>query len=217
MMRGMARPRTVKRREENEVEFSRIVAFSDGVFAIAITLLVLNLYVPGNLHGKDLTDALWDQRHNLAAYALSFAVIGRFWVVHHRLFGEIVGFDGKLIALNLLYLAWIVLIPFSSQVLGDHGSDTAALVVYAINMGAVTLTGQWMASDARRRGLAKTAPHAAEAARQRVLIISVIFIASIPFAFINPRLTPYLWLVALIATLSQHLWRRSPDGDAPSA
>jgi uncharacterized membrane protein len=163
----MAGSRTVKRREENEVEFSRIVAFSDGVFAIAITLLVLNLDVPDNLHGADLTDALWDQRHNLAAYALSFAVIGRFWVVHHRLFGEIVAFDGKLIALNLFYLAWIVLIPFSSQVLGDHGGDTAALVVYAANMGAVTLIGMWRTSDARREGLAKTPPHTADEARQR--------------------------------------------------
>jgi TMEM175 potassium channel family protein len=212
MMLGMAKARDVKRREENEVEFSRIVAFSDGVFAIAITLLVLNLSVPANLHGKDLTDALWDQRHNLSAYALSFAVIGRFWVVHHRFFGELVGFDGKLIALNLFYLSWIVLIPFSSQVLGDHGGDTAALVVYAANLGAVTLIGMWMTSDARREGLAKTPPHTAEAARQRALFISVVFLASIPVAFINPRITPYLWLALLIAALSRHIWRRSAAG-----
>ena len=54
----------------------------------------------------------------MLAYALSFAVIGRFWVVHHRFFSEVTGFDSRLISLNILYLAWIVLIPFSSEVLG---------------------------------------------------------------------------------------------------
>jgi uncharacterized membrane protein len=203
--------RDVQRREENEVEFSRIVAFSDGVFAIAITLLVLNLSVPANLHGKDLADALWEQRHNISAYALSFAVIGRFWVVHHRLFAAMVGFDGKLLALNLFYLAWIVLIPFSTQVLGDHGGDTAALVIYAINLGAVTLIGQWMIGDARREGLAEATPHADEEGRRRALIVATVFLASIPFAFINPRLTPYVWLVFLIGGLVLHVWRGRRD------
>ena len=174
-MAAMARTREVQRREENEVEFSRIVAFSDGVFAIAITLLVLNLSVPANLHGKDLTDALWEQRHNISAYALSFAVIGRFWFVHHRFFGEVVAFDGKLIAINLFYLAWIVLIPFSTQVLGDHGGDAAALVVYAANMGAVILVGMWASIDAQRSGLAVSAPHMAEVAQRRGLIFSAVF------------------------------------------
>ena len=77
-----------KRREENEIEFSRIVAFSDGVFAIAITLLVLNLGVPEHIHGDDLSEVLWEQRQDLFAYAISFAVIGRFWVVHHRFFSR---------------------------------------------------------------------------------------------------------------------------------
>jgi len=192
----------VQLREENEVEFSRIVAFSDGVFAIAITLLVLNLSVPEHLRGSDLTDALWDQRHNLSAYALSFAVIGRFWVVHHRFFAAIVAFDGKLIALNLFYLAWIVLIPFSTQVIGDHGEEAAAIAVYAANMGAVTLVGLWMSADARRQGMLKAAPHLARAAHQRGLFISAVFIASIPLALVNSRIVPYLWLVLLVGSLS---------------
>jgi uncharacterized membrane protein len=84
----MAKERAAKRRQGNEVEFSRIVAFSDGVFSIAITLLVLNLGIAKGLSGGEVGDALWDQRENLFAYAISFAVIGRFWVVHHRFFSE---------------------------------------------------------------------------------------------------------------------------------
>ena len=107
----MTREQTAKRRAENEIEFSRIVAFSDGVFAIAITLLVLNLGVPEHIRHDDLWPVLREQGQDLFAYGLSFAVIGRFWVVHHRFFGDVTGFDGRLIALNLFYLAWIVLIP----------------------------------------------------------------------------------------------------------
>lgn len=95
----MGRARVAKRREGNEIEFSRIVAFSDGVFAIAITLLVLSLGISRDLAGDEVADALWDQRENLLAFAISFAVIGRFWLVHHRFFGE-VAFDTRLIGLT---------------------------------------------------------------------------------------------------------------------
>jgi uncharacterized membrane protein len=145
----MARERTAKARSENEVEFSRIVAFSDGVFSIAITLLVLNLNIKTDLPGKELSEALWGQRENLLAYAISFAVIGRFWLVHHRFFSEVKAFDSRLIALNMLYLGWIVLIPFSSQVLGEYGGKTPSVVLYSANLAGVVLIGLLMTADAR--------------------------------------------------------------------
>ncbi|HET9164030.1 MAG TPA: TMEM175 family protein [Solirubrobacterales bacterium] len=92
----MARAEPAKRREENEIEFGRIVAFSDGVFSIAITLLVLNLTVNKGLSAADLTSELFDLWDNLLAFALSFAVIGRFWVVHHRFFAEVAAFAAYL-------------------------------------------------------------------------------------------------------------------------
>lgn len=121
----MAREQAIRRREENEIEFGRIVAFSDGVFSIAITLLVLNLGIDKGLSSGELTTALLNQWDDLLAFALSFAVIGRFWVVHHRFFAEVDAFDGRLLGLNLLYLAAVVLIPFSSEVLGEYGGRDA--------------------------------------------------------------------------------------------
>jgi uncharacterized membrane protein len=195
----VSRTRTPQKRDENEIEFSRIVAFSDGVFAIAITLLVLNLGVPEHIRGDDLTNALWEQRENLLAYALSFAVIGRFWIIHHRFFSDVTGFDGKLLGLNLFYLAWIVLIPFSSKVLGEHGSDTAALVLYAINLSGVVLVGMWMFSDARRAGLLKVSDQDAKEFRNRSLIIAAVFIASIPLALFDSRVVQLSWLLLFLA------------------
>ncbi len=190
-----------RRREEHEIEFSRIVAFSDGVFAIAITLLVLNLSVPEHIPGNDLTSVLWDQRQDLFAYAISFAVIGRFWVVHHRFFADVTGFDGRLLALNLFYLSWIVLIPFSSQVLGDHGGDTAAIVLYAVNLAGVVLVGIWLFADARRRGLSAQSEAAARENRRRASFIAAVFLASIPVAFINGEIAQFVWLVLAIPGL----------------
>jgi uncharacterized membrane protein len=189
---------TARRRDENEIEFSRIVAFSDGVFAIAITLLVLGLGVPRHLHGESLGEALWDQRESLFAFALSFAVIGRFWVVHHRFFSDVVGFDGRLLGLNLFYLAWIVLIPFSSSVLGDHGGQTASVVLYAANLSGVILIGLLMSTYARRTGLVQTEPTVAKATQRRSVFITLVFFASIPVAFVDANLAPYLWLALFL-------------------
>ncbi len=197
----MAKVREARRREEHEIEFSRIVAFSDGVFAIAITLLVLNLSVPAQVDGGDLSRVLWDQRQDIFAYAISFAVIGRFWIVHHRFFSDVTGFDGRLLALNLFYLAWIVLIPFSSQVLGDHGGDAAAIVLYSANLSAVVLIGVLLFADARRRGLSKVSDADAMENRRRAGFIAAVFAASIPVALIDGHVAQFLWLALFVPVL----------------
>ena len=191
---------TAKQREENEIEFSRIVAFSDGVFAIAITLLVLQLGV-GEVSNGELGKALLEERQDLFAYAISFAVIGRFWLVHHRFFGEVTHFDGRLIVLNLFYLAWIVLLPFSSQILGDHGGAEAAVILYAINLIGVILAGVLMFADAHRAGLTRTSPEEIRVGRRSALIVASVFAISIPVAVVSPHLAPYCWLVLFLTPL----------------
>lgn len=203
----MARERRARRRDENEVEFSRIVAFSDGVFAIAITLLVLNLNVPPHIHGDDLNAVLWDQRQDILAYALSFAIIGRFWIVHHRFFGSVVGFDARLLGLNLFYLGWIAFFPFSARVFGDHAGDTAAVVLYAINLAAISLVGQLMATDARRDGLSEMSAREAREGRHRALAVACVFIASIPVALLDPHVAPFLWLLLFVDSAGRRVGR----------
>jgi uncharacterized membrane protein len=210
----VAREQVAKRREENEIEFGRIVAFSDGVFSIAITLLVLNLTIDKGLSGSELTEALLDNWDNLVAYAISFAVIGRFWVVHHRFFSEVRAFDGRLLGLNLLYLSSIVLIPFSSQVLGDYGGKTPSVVVYSINLAAVVLVGLWMSVDARRRGLTTIDDETHRESRVRSSYIAGIFLLSIPLGFVAPRAAPYLWLL-LFLDPSARLARRASSEAKP--
>jgi uncharacterized membrane protein len=188
-------------REERGVEFSRIVAFSDGVFAIAITLLVLQIEIPASLpEGKSVGDALWDEQGNLLAYAVSFAVIGRLWLVHHRFFGDVTHFDGNLMALNLVYLGFVVLIPFSSEVLGEHGDTTAGVILYAANLSIVNLIGGLMFLYAARAGIttASFVEYVRSPLRLRNFAGSVIFALSIPIALLDPLAAILIWGVLFL-------------------
>jgi uncharacterized membrane protein len=191
----MTREEMAKRREGNEIEFSRIVAFSDGVFAIAITLLVLALAIKPGLADEQVAGAIRDQGDNFLAFAISFAVIGRFWLVHHRFFGEVRAFDGRLLGLNMLYLASIVLIPFSSEVLGEYGGVTASVVLYAANLSAVVLIGLLMTGDAHRAGLTSADRATQRESWIRSTYIATVFLASIPVALLAPTIAQLMWLV----------------------
>ena len=101
--------------ERGSEEFSRLLAFSDGVFAIAMTLLVVGIAVPTLADGGDvgqLADALNDLVPNFTSFFISFTVIGRYWVAHHHFFSMLRRVDGRLIWVNLLYLAFIAFLPF---------------------------------------------------------------------------------------------------------
>ena len=91
---------------ERSFDYDRTVALSDGVFAIALTLLVLNIGIPGKPHGT-LGSHLLDHDTEFESYALSFAVIALLWVRHHALFRAIVRIDGRITLLNLAYLAFV--------------------------------------------------------------------------------------------------------------
>ncbi len=183
-----------RHRDEAEVEFNRIVAFSDGVFAIAITLLVLGLTVPP--HKSDLRRALLNNQDDFIAYAISFAVLGRYWLAHHRFFSALERFDGRLMALNLLYLACIALVPFTSQVLGDYASHTESVVLYAINMIAVSGSFYAQLVYSSRAGLvrAEARPFERRNAGPINLVVMGVFALSIPVAFVSPLAATLMWL-----------------------
>src|SRR5512139_2403299 len=100
--------------------FERILSFSDGVFSIAITLLVLSLSVPvltGSAAGPNLPSGLVAEWQSFLGYFISFFVIGMWWTVHHRYFQYLNGFDIRLLWLNLFFLLCITLIPFLTNLI----------------------------------------------------------------------------------------------------
>jgi uncharacterized membrane protein len=111
----------------------RLNALSDGVFAIAMTLLVIDLKVP-DLTGAEesrLPAELRSQVGSYLAYALSFYVIGQMWLAHHRMFRHIKTTDSRLLRINLLMLMVIAAVPFPTSLLGRYGGQTWGVVPYA--------------------------------------------------------------------------------------
>jgi len=183
------------RRGESELEFARVVAFSDGVFAIAITLLVLTIEIPE--HTLSIYDQLLSERGDLLAFALSFAVLAKLWGFHHRFFAGLGEFDQGLIWLNFAYLAFITLVPFSCELIGDYYADPVAIITYAANMAALGIVGVVMTEYSFRRDLVKpeVAAERADQTGPANWIVPGIFLASVPAAFISPFAAIAMWLL----------------------
>jgi uncharacterized membrane protein len=188
-----------RHRDEAAIEFGRIVAFSDGVFAIAITLLVLAFDIPET--SRDLGESLWRERHDLFAYALSFAVLGKLWLAHHRFFSSVARFDNTLMGLNLLYLAWVAVVPFTSEVLGDYSGERDAVILYAISIAGVSLTFSIQIVYVYRRKLVHewALPLEHRYAGPPNWIVGAVFLLSVPVALLSASAAELMWLLVFFA------------------
>lgn len=186
-------------RNEAETEFARIVAFTDGVMAIAITLLVLNLELP-DVADSRVTGELFNLWPAFLAYAISFVVIGRFWLAHHAFFGSLKGFSRQLMSVNLLYLSLIVLIPFTTDVLDGYGDVPIGPILYSVVIAGASAVAWWMNRHVLQRDLVRSEyiPVVSRSAAATGLVPAGIFLASIPFALVLPEWTPVFWGVALV-------------------
>ena len=114
------------------LQFERMLFFSDAVFAIAITLLVIEIRLP-HIDGNDsltLVNALLGLIPDYIGFIVSFLVVGRFWVGHHQQFGFIDAIDRKTVWRNLLFLGAIAFMPFPTAVLVAHAGSPVAMVFY---------------------------------------------------------------------------------------
>lgn len=169
---------------------SRVEAFSDGVFAIAITLLVLTIAQPANY--RNLTHELLTRWPSLAAYVVSFAIIGIMWLNHHSLFSSFERIDRGLFYLNLLLLLTITFLPYPTGVLGEalakgHGTEPAA-VFYAITMAlnAYAWTALWLYASYHRRLLHASFPEEERALATMLFSVGVVlYTLAIGVAFLN--------------------------------
>jgi uncharacterized membrane protein len=186
---------------ERTKELGRIISFSDGVFAIAITLLVIGLRVPAlpsHVANSELSRRLLDEWPRVLSYAVSFAVIGLYWIGHHRFFGHIRRFDHRLILLNLAFLGLIAFLPFPTAVLGRYGGHRSAVVLYAgsLALAGVASTALWLYAWQAR--LADVGLRRARYLAARAAIPVVVFGISIPIAFVSPAAAQLSWLSFLV-------------------
>jgi uncharacterized membrane protein len=181
-----------------ELGLERIVFFSDAVMAIAITLLAIDLKVPelaASVAATELPRALSDLGPRFMSFIISFFVIGIYWMSHHRYFRFIQRHDGGLIALNLLFLLFIVLMPFAASLFGQYYYLPLGMSVYAAAVAATGLAmgALWWYASYRHRLIDEHLDERFIRARSIALAVPLLFLVSIPLTFVSRTLAVALW------------------------
>ena len=181
----------------------RIVNLSDGVFAIAITLLILDIRVPDipeNLVASELPGELLALWPKYLGYLLSFVGISTFWMIHHSIFRPIRDYDRTLLYLNFLFLMLVAFVPFPTSLLGEYGNYQLPVAIYAATLavGRLLLTAiHWYSTrDDRLLGEAQD-PRTVRFFLIRGLTIPAIFLLSIGISFFSVSAAVWSWLVML--------------------
>jgi uncharacterized membrane protein len=206
-------------REGAGLEFDRVTFFTDAVFAIALTLLVVEVGVPEALDGaRDdpaaLLQALREKLPLLAAFFLGCLVIGSYWVANHRFVSALAAVDRGFVLLTVVYLTFVALLPFPIGVLGEFTRNPVSFVAFALNMGAVsTMEAACFSHAWRRRLLQQDVPRDVYRWFLQMSLSPVAFFAlSLPVAFVVPWLAVVVWALAL--PFQMYWTRRRPAAAA---
>jgi uncharacterized membrane protein len=193
----------------------RIVNLSDGVFAIAITLLVLDIRVPDIPEGmvaSELPAALLSLWPKYLGYVLSFAVISTFWIVHHSIFRPIREYDRGLLYLNFLFLMFVAFVPFPTSLLGEYGDHQLPVAIYAgaLAIGRLLLTAiHWYSTRDDHLVGEPQNPGEVRFYLIRGLAMPVIFLLSIGVSFFSVGAAIWSWVVMIVVD-AVVLRRRGP-------
>jgi uncharacterized membrane protein len=189
----------IKNEPGNEaLALERIVFFSDAVMAIAITLLAIDLKVPeldAATAAVELPLRLRALGPQFMSFVISFFVIGIYWMSHHRYFRFIRRYDGGLIVLNLIFLLFIVLMPFIASLFGQYYDLPLGMSVYAAAVAGTGLSmgALWWYASYRHRLIDEYLDDTFIRARSIALAVPLLFLVSIPFAFFSRTLTIAIW------------------------
>jgi uncharacterized membrane protein len=196
---------------------SRIEALSDGVFAIAITLLVLNVHLPSE--AGPVAPQIPHVLPSIAAYVLSFAIVGMYWVAHHTMLGNMQNPGRAVWWPNLLVLLTVAFIPFPAGELGLHPLDAAALQLYGASLCTVNAAGALFWFTGARAGALVHAPQRFIRGAMAIhLSPIVVYVLGMIFASILPLLTLGLYvLVPLFFIVSAPWLPRILGASAPRA
>lgn len=207
---------------KKEFQLERMVLFSDAVFAIAITLLVIEIKIP-ELDHKTVTDQQLSSslKHlipKFIGFLVTFMLIGIYWSVHHRMFGYVTSYTRKLLMLNLLFLFFVALMPFSTGFYSEYAGPElirqqlkVPLTFYVLNFCAVGFTNymMWVYVTNPKNKVAEPAidPFIAKLAKLRAFLVPFIFLMMLPVAYLTNVLFA-VWMPMLIPIMTRVLRTR---------
>jgi uncharacterized membrane protein len=189
-------------------EFGRVLAFSDGLFAIAMTLLVVGIGVP-TVREAQLGDALRDLQPEILSFFVSFLVVGYYWLAHHRFFGNLQRLNTPLIVLNLVYLAAIAFVPFPTALVGKYEAEPVSVIMYALTLGAASFLETAMFVAARRGNCFRR--EVPDDVYRFAVVTSTLpvlaFTVSIPISLASTTLALLSWLLVIPLEHIADRWR----------
>jgi uncharacterized membrane protein len=198
---------------------NRLIALSDGIFAIAMTLLILDVRVAPGLDAEEFRSALGDALPSLGAYALSFTILGAFWRDHRRILQRARRLDPFTMRLTLMGLGAIAVVPFPTSMLAEYAAQPQAVAVYAGTVVVIDLLQLALfLSLWRRPELSHPVPdHAAWGIVLDLGVTVLVFAATVPIAFHSPTAALWSWLAlvplkTLIGRRERAAARRARDG-----
>ncbi|WP_309484273.1 TMEM175 family protein [Streptomyces himalayensis] len=189
-----------QRVRDDEGSATRLLALSDGVFAIAMTLLALDIALPDGLDDAGFEQALRDVMPNVWAYALSFLVIAAFWRGHHQIFRYVRDVDGTIVRLGLLSLGLIALMPFPTTLLAEYGDLPQSVAVYSGAVAAMGATQLALTVAVWKRPWLGSAALPDPVARNDVADLAstvLVFAVAVPLAFVSPTGAKLWWAVLI--------------------
>jgi uncharacterized membrane protein len=193
---------------------NRIEALADGVFAIVMTLLVLELSIPviaGSPANTELLSKLLELGPKLLIYMLSFIILGMMWAHHRFTFHCIVRSDGQLAWINIILLMFVALIPFTASLVGEYSDTQIAVLVYGTNALLILIVSLIMWLYITGKHELTDSPIDTEIATRRTFFYAMgclAFIIGIGISFINPVISLYLYgFTALLSIFFS--WRDS--------
>ncbi|MEW9518307.1 TMEM175 family protein [Streptomyces tubercidicus] len=189
-----------RRARDDEGSAARLLALADGVFAIAMTLLALDITVPDGLDSGGFAQALRDVMPKVWAYVLSLVVIAAFWRGHYQLFRYVRDVDGTVIRLVLLGLGLIALMPFPTTLLAEYADLPQSVAIYSGAVAAMGATQLALTLVLWKRPWLGSAGLPDPIARNDVLDLAVtvlVFAVAIPLAFVSPTGAKLWWAVLI--------------------
>lgn len=189
---------------------NRIEALTDGVFAITMTLLILEIKVP-ILEGSSVShelpshlSALWPK---FAAYAISFITLGVYWVGHHLQFVSIHKADRNLLWINMLFLLATGFVPFTTALMGEYWHEPLPVAIYGLNLIAVSamIWFHWAYATHRRRLIAPEIDDGIIRSASRVILLGpLVYIFAIALAWVNTGISIALYGLANLIYIVPH-------------
>jgi uncharacterized membrane protein len=208
-----------KHEPETGLSFERVVFFSDAVFAIVITLLVLELKVPHLTEHTEsaLRHALFELLPRVAGFVISFLIVGLMWIEHHRIFRYISGYDGGLLWRNLLLLLCISFVPFPTALFSENFWSRTAFILYTASFGGVAVAKLliWRHASAANLLKPEVTPELERRIGRRSLAVPIACALAIALSFISILLAPVSF--ALIPLLARVLDPSSKKAGAEPA